>query len=414
MRCEMKEDVLKQYAALVIRIGVNLQSDQLLVIHAPIGCADFVHALSAEAFSAGAHDVIVNWNDETFAHIRYTHAPMERFHEFPKWRKQFYDDCAARGAAFISIAAQNPDIFSDIDPRKLTAANQASGAALKHYRGRLMSNQNTWCVVSVPTEAWACKVFPQCSAHDAVENLWREILAAVRIGGGQDPVTAWQKHIALLQQTAEFLNAQDLEELHYLNGLGTDLRIQLPPGHIWLGGAEESADGVLFAANLPTEEIFTLPLRDGVDGTVVASKPLHFHGSLIQGFQFTFRAGKVVAFSAESGMEQLRELFATDDGASYLGEVALVPHNSPISKSGILFYNTLFDENASCHLALGKAYPTCLKGGEAMTEDELRRHGVNHSLVHEDFMIGTSDLSVTGRTRTGKIIEIMKNGNFSF
>ena len=410
----MNTNLLRKYAALVVRVGVNLQEDQPLVIHAPITCADFVHALAAEGYNAGAHDVAVNWSDEEFSHIRFRQAPAARFREFPAWRKAFYDESAAQGAAFISIAAENPDLFSDVDPKRLTEAGQTAGKALQDYRARLMSNQNTWCVVSVPTEAWACKVFPQCSAHDAMENLWHEILAAVRISGGQDPVTAWQKHIALLQQTAEFLNAQDLEELHYLNGLGTDLRIQLPPGHIWLGGAEESADGVLFAANLPTEEIFTLPLRNGVDGTVVASKPLHFHGSLIQGFQFTFRAGKVVAFSAESGMEQLRELFATDDGASYLGEVALVPHNSPISKSGILFYNTLFDENASCHLALGKAYPTCLKGGEAMTEDELRRHGVNHSLVHEDFMIGTSDLSVTGRTRTGKIIEIMKNGNFSF
>jgi len=410
----MKTEILKKYAALVIRVGVNLQEDQPLVIHAPISCADFVHALTEEAYAAGAYDVAVNWNDEEFAHIRFRQAQAERFREFPAWRKAFYDDHAARDAAFISIAAENPDIFSDIDPKRLTDASMAAGKALMDYRARLMSNKNTWCVVSVPTTAWACKVFPDCSSEEAVEKLWSAILSAARISGTDDPVSAWHAHIERLQKITAFLNAHDFAELRYQNNLGTDLCIELPKGHIWMGGAEKSAAGTVFAANLPTEEVYTLPKRDGVNGTVVASKPLHYNGNLISGFTLRFHEGKVVEYKAQQGEEHLKELLHTDEGASFLGEVALVPYDSPISQSGILFYNTLFDENASCHLAFGKAYPTCIKGGESMTEDELRQHGVNHSLVHEDFMIGTKDLTVVGRTSSGESVTIIEHGNFTF
>ena len=410
----MNTELLRKYAALVIRIGVNLQESQPLVIHAPISCADFVHALASEAFSAGAYDVAVNWNDEIFSHIRFQQAADERLSEFPLWRKTFYDDHTARDAAFISIAAENPDLFSDIDPKKITAASMAAGKALADYRARLMSNQNAWCVVSVPTRPWAQKVFPHLSPAAAEDQLWEEILRAVRISAHTDPISAWQAHIERLQHTTAFLNAHDFAELYYRSGLGTDLRIELPPGHLWMGGAEETSTGYLFAANLPTEEVYTLPCREGVNGTVVASKPLHYHGNLISDFTLTFRDGRVVDWTAKKGGAYLRELLLTDEGASYLGEVALVPHSSPISKSGILFYNTLFDENASCHLALGKAYPTCIQNGETMTTEELRQNGVNHSLVHEDFMIGTADLSVIGRTRSGKTIPLMESGEFCF
>lgn len=410
----MNTDLLKKYAALVIRVGVNLQKGQPLVIHAPITCADFVHTLASEAYDVGAYDVAVNWNDEAFSHIRFQKADAERFRAFPAWRKAFYNDYAAQGAAFISIAASDPDLYSDIDPQRLAEASQTAGKALMDYRARLMSNQNTWCVVSVPTKAWACKVFPECSEEAAMERLWAEILSAVRVSAMEDAVSAWHTHIDRLQKRTAFLNAQAFTELHYRNSLGTDLRIELPKGHIWMGGAEKSADGILFAANLPTEEVYTLPKRNGVNGTVVASKPLHYNGNLIRGFTLTFEAGKVVTYKAEQGEEHLKELLSTDEGASFLGEVALVPHDSPISRSGILFYNTLFDENASCHLALGKAYPTCIENGEGMTADELQQHGVNHSLVHEDFMIGTADLTVVGKTASGASITIMEHGNFTF
>ena len=406
------EQLLKQYARLVISVGVNIQKDQILVINSPIECADFARKISEEAFKAGAHDVVISWGDELSAHIRYEHGKKELFTEFPEWRVKFYQGYAEQGAAFVSIAARDPQIFSDIEPEKLKLANQAAGAALLEYRERLMSNKNTWCVVSVPTKGWAAKVFPEDTAEKAVEKLWQAIFKTVRIGEGIDTVAEWRKHIDFLQQAAKFLNEQKFVKLHYKNVSGTDLEIELPEGHIWAGGAEKSELGIEFAANMPTEEVYSMPKRDGVNGTVAASKPLNYNGNLIENFKLTFKDGKVVDYTAEKGAEILKGLLETDEGASYLGEVALVPFDSPISQSGILFYNTLFDENASCHLALGKAYPTCIAGGEKMDSVTLLQHGVNDSLVHEDFMIGTRDLEIIGTTADGREIKIFEQGNF--
>ena len=406
------QQLLKKYAELVVSVGVNIQKDQILVINSPIECAEFAREISAAAFAAGAHDVVISWGDELAAHIRFEHGKKELFTEFPEWRVRFYQDYAEQGAAFVSIAARDPQIFSDIDPEKLQLANQAAGAALLEYRQRLMSNKNTWCVVSVPTKSWAAKVFPNVSREEAVDKLWQAIFKTVRIGEGIDTVAEWRKHIAFLQQAAAYLNAQQFVSLHYTNSLGTDLSIELPAGHIWAGGAEKSELGTEFAANMPTEEVYTLPKRDGVNGTVVAAKPLNYNGNLIEGFKLTFKDGKVVDYTAAKGEEILKGLLSTDEGASFLGEVALVPYDSPISQSGILFYNTLFDENASCHLALGKAYPTCIEGGEDMDSVTLLQHGVNDSLVHEDFMIGTRDLEIVGTRADGSQVQIFAQGNF--
>ena len=408
----MQTELLQKYAELVVNVGVNIQKDQILVINSPIECADFARKISEAAFQAGAHDVVMSWGDELSAHIRYEHGKKELFTEFPEWRVKFYQGYAEQGAAFVSIAARDPQIFSDIEPEKLKLANQAAGAALLEYRERLMSNKNTWCVVSVPTKGWATKVFPEDTEETAVEKLWQAIFKTVRIGEGIDTVAEWRKHIDFLQQAAKFLNEQKFVKLHYKNASGTDLEIELPEGHIWAGGAEKSELGTEFAANMPTEEVYSMPKRDGVNGTVVASKPLNYNGNLIENFKLTFKDGKVVDYTAEKGAEILKGLLETDEGASYLGEVALVPFDSPISQSGILFYNTLFDENASCHLALGKAYPTCIAGGENMDSVTLLRHGVNDSLVHEDFMIGTRDLEIVGTTADGREIKIFEQGNF--
>lgn len=410
----MDKELLKRYAQLVVKVGVNLQRDQILVINAPIECADFARAMAEEAFAAGAHDVVVSWGDELLAHIRYAGGSRELFTEFPEWRQKFYMDYAEQGAAFVSIAASDPEIFKDIDADKLKLAQQAAGAALLEYRARLMNNRNTWCVVSVPTKSWASKVFPQMDETAAVKRLWQEIFAAVRIEMGKNPIAAWEKHIAFLQQAAKFMNDHAFKTLHYTNSLGTDLTVELPEGHIWAGGAEDSEQGISFAANMPTEEVYTLPKREGVNGTVVASKPLNYNGNLIEDFRLTFKDGKVVNYAAGKGETVLKGLLETDEGSSFLGEVALVPYDSPISRSGILFYNTLFDENASCHLALGKAYPTCIRGGEDMDSVTLAQHGVNDSLLHEDFMIGTRDLAIVGTTKDGQQVQVFKNGNFAF
>ena len=411
---QMKQDLLKKYANLVVKVGVNIQQDQLLVINSPIECADFARLIAEEAFEAGAHDVVVSWSDEELAHIRYAKGKKEIFTEFPDWRVRFYEDYAAQGAAFVSIAARNPEIFKDIEQEKLTLSAQAAGAALLEYRAKLMNNENTWCVVSVPTSGWAKKVFPELSEEAAKARLWQEIFRTVRIEPGSDPAAAWREHIAFLQKAADFLNGKNFKSLHYKNSLGTDLTVELPEGHIWAGGAEKSATGTWFAANMPTEEVYSLPLREGVNGTVYASKPLIYNGNRIENFHLTFKEGRVVDFGAEIGEGTLKELINMDEGSHYLGEVALVPYDSPISRSGILFYNTLFDENAACHLALGKAYPTCIKGGEEMDSVTLLQHGVNDSLVHEDFMIGTADLSIVGTTHEGEHVQVFKDGNFAF
>ena len=412
------KEELTAYARLVVRVGVNLQKDQILVINTPIDCAPFARLLAEEAYRAGAHEVVMSWSDELSAHLKYVLAPDVVFTEFPAWRHAFYTDYAEQGAAFVSIAARDPEIFRDIDPARLTRAQQAAGAALLEYRARLMSNQNTWCVVSVPTAAWAKKVFPKAaSAAEAEQLLWAAILKTVRVTEGrsaEDVVAAWEAHIDFLHRAAAFLNENDFASLRYENARGTDFSVKLPVGHLWAGGSEKAATGVYFAANLPTEEVYTLPDREGAEGTVYASKPLVYQGSLIEDFSLRFSGGRVVEFHAEKGEDKLRELLSTDEGANHLGEVALVPYDSPISRSGILFYNTLFDENAACHLALGKAYPTCLRGGEEMESVELLKHGVNDSLLHEDFMVGTADLAITGTRRIdGKKIPIFRQGNFA-
>lgn len=407
------QELLGQYARLVVQIGVNLQQDQILVINTPIECAPFARLLAEEAYRAGAHEVVMSWSDERSAHIRYALAPQSVFSEFPEWRRAFYTDYAEQGAAFVSIAARDPEIFRDIEPQRLTRAQQAAGAALLEYRVRLMNNENTWCVVSVPTPAWAQKVFPESAPEEAERRLWEAILRTVRVGEG-DAVAAWRSHIAFLHRAAAFLNAQDFARLHYRNALGTDLVIELPEGHLWAGGAEDSQTGVPFVANLPTEEVYTLPDREGVSGTAVATKPLVYQGSLIEGMRLRFARGRVVEAHAARGEEKLRELLATDEGACRLGEVALVPYDSPISRSGLLFYNTLFDENAACHLAFGKAYPTCLRGGASLNSVELLRRGVNDSLLHEDFMVGSRDLSITGTRRAdGREVPVFVDGNFA-
>lgn len=406
------DEKLEKYARLIVRTGVNIEKNQILVINSPIECADFARRVANAAYAAGAKDVVVNWNDEILNKIRFEKAPDEVFDEFPAWRKEFYLGYAKQGAAFVSIAASDPEILKDVDPERIARMQKSSGNALKEYRERMMSNRNTWCVVSIPTKAWAQKVFQNDSVEVAVDKLWQAILQTVRIDDG-DPVEAWIKHQAALKESKDKMNAYNFKYLKYRNALGTDLTIELPEGHIWLSGAEYTPEGREFIANMPTEEVFSMPKRDGVNGTVVSSKPLNYHGNLIENFKLTFKDGKVVQYSAEKGEAILQKLLEADDSSSYLGEVALVPHDSPISNLNFLFYNTLFDENASCHLALGKAYPVCIKNGDTMSPEELEKAGVNDSLIHEDFMIGTADLDIIGVTHEGKEIVVFKNGNFA-
>ena len=401
---------LQEYARIVVQIGVNIQPDQLLFINTPLECADFARMLQEEAFKQGARDVYLNWGDEKSARTRYLLGKEEIFSEFPDWQRDRQMYYATKGAAFISISSSDPDLFNGVDQNKILLSKRAAGEALIDYRQMLMNNENRWCVISIPTEKWAKKVFPE--SQDPTADLWESIFKAVRIGRG-DAVALWQEHKLFLEKACAFLNAKAFTQLRYRNSLGTDFTLGLPKGHIWLGGAEKARDGIDFIANMPTEEVFTVPDMATATGTVHASKPLIYNGTTIKDMVLTFAEGKVVEYSAAEGVEALEALLATDSRSAYLGEVALVPYNSPISESGILFYNTLFDENASCHLAFGKAYPTCIEGGDKLTTKELLERGVNDSLTHEDFMLGTSDLEIIGTTEAGEEIVIFKDGNFA-
>lgn len=408
-----KENLLKKYAKLAIYQGVNVQKNQTLVISSPIECAEFTRMLVEEAYIKGAKEVVVQWNDELTGKLKYKYSPMEVFETVPEWVKESRLSYAKEGACFLSISASDPELLKDVDPKKVATFRKASSIASREFSSRLMSNENAWSIVSIPTVGWAKKVFPNVSEDEAVEKLWDAIFKIVRVDS-QDPVKAWEEHKNTLKKNMDFLNSKRFKSLHYKNSLGTDLIIELPEKHLWAGGAEFTQDGTEFIANMPTEEIFSMPKKTGVNGKVVSSMPLNYGGNLINNFSLTFKDGKVVDFSAEEGYETLKNLLDTDEGAKYLGEVALVPYNSPISNSNIIFFNTLYDENASCHLAFGKAYSLCIKDGEKMSEEELLKEGANDSLTHVDFMIGTKDLQITGTTYDNEKFDIFVNGNWAF
>lgn len=409
---EKFNELLEKYAYLAVKVGINIKKNQTLVINSPIKCAPFARLAAKCAYELGAKNVHVEWNDEDLALIKYLNAPSDSFKEFSKWKASEYEDLAKNGAAFLSISASNPELLKNVDAKKVADANKARGMALKNYTKYIMNSTVSWCVISIPTNEWASKVFPNLEGKCATEKLWDAIFKIVRIDT-EDPIKAWDTHLNNLSKKVDFLNSKNLKQLHFVSK-DTDLYVTLPKNHIWEGGGEYDSTGTYFVANMPTEEVFTLPLRNGVNGYVKNTKPLNYSGNLIDDFTLTFKDGKVVDCSAKEGYDTLKKLIDTDEGSHYLGEVALVPYDSPISNSNIIFYNTLFDENASCHLALGEAYPSCIKNGSTMSEEELKKEGANSSLTHVDFMVGSSDLDIIGETRDGKSIQIFKNGNWAF
>lgn len=404
---------IENYIELAIKIGINLQQGQILVINSPVETADFTRKVVETAYKAGAKEVVVNWADEMCGKYRYIYGAEEIFDTYPKWQSQVMIDYAKDGAAFLSIYSVDPELLKDVNQDRIARYQRARSTALKEHYARIMNNSNQWCVIAVPTAGWSRKIYPDLSPEEREEKLWKEILSIVR-ADRENPVEEWNRHLDRLKGAMEYLNSRKFRKLRYRNSLGTDLEIGLPEGHIWTAGGETSQEGVYFVANMPTEEIFTLPKKDEVNGVVYSSKPLSYGGNLIENFSLRFENGKVVEAKAEKGGEVLENLLNSDSGSRYLGEVALVPYDSPISNSNTIFYNTLFDENASCHLALGQAYPICLENGGNMGEDELKANGVNISMVHEDFMVGTADLEIIGIDSDGQETVIMKNGNFAF
>ena len=403
---------LEKYAELAIRVGVNIQPNQTLLIRTPIECADFVRLAVKSAYKNGAKNVFVEWSDEQCSLSRYLYAPDEVFDEFPRWVSDQYVDIAKEGGAFLTIHAANPDLLKDVDPKRIAAYQKASGVALKEWRTYTLTDKCKWSIVSVPTKPWAHKIFPNISEEEAVEKLWDLIFKCTRVDN-DDPISAWHEHNENLKEKTKFLNEKNFKTLKYKSAK-TDLTIGLPDNHIWESGASVDPNGVNFNPNMPTEEIFTLPHKYQVDGVVHSSKPLVYGGNVIDDFSLTFKDGKIIDCSAVKGEETLRNLIETDEGSHYLGEVALVPYSSPISDTNVVFYNTLYDENASCHLALGSAYATCIKGGTNLQKEEYDKYGINDSLTHVDFMIGSSDLDIVGETHNGETIQIFKDGNWAF
>lgn len=408
----MFEANLTKYAELAVKIGVNIQPNQYLYIAASIESAPFVQVVTKIAYEIGAKQVFVDYTDDQITRARYELAPEDSFDFFPPWKVQEREWLAEEGAAFMSIVSQSPDLLSGIDSKRIAAFQKASGTALNKYRQYVQSDKISWTVIAAPSKQWARKVFPDLPEEKQVDALWDAIFKATR-ADLDNPVEAWAQHNDNLHEKVDYLNNKNYAKLHY-TAPGTDLTIELPKGHLWCGAGSINEKGEEFMANMPTEEVFTVPHKDGVNGYVSSTKPLSYGGNIIDNFKLTFENGRIVKVEAEQGEEVLKNLVATDEGSHYLGEVALVPFHSPISQSNILFYNTLFDENASNHLAIGSAYAFCIEGGKSMSRDELKANGLNESITHVDFMIGSEQMNIDGITADGQAEPVFRNGNWAF
>ncbi|MGL4363089.1 MAG: aminopeptidase [Cellulosilyticaceae bacterium] len=404
---------MNKYAKLVVEVGVNIQEGQYLMITSPIQTAEFARMLTNYAYERGAKKVFVDYVDEELSKITYMKAPDECFLEYPEWVAEGKKTLAEKNCAFISISASNPDLLKEVNPKRIGTMQKTASQALEPFRRFIQNGDVAWCVVSIPTAAWSMKVFPEAKTEEeAMEKLWDKIFIATRIYE-ENPVAAWQEHTDNLEKRTTYLTNKKIKKLHYV-APGTDLHVELPKNHIWVGGGSKNKLGTYYVANMPTEEAFTMPAKYGVNGVLASTLPLSYGGNLINEFTLTFKDGRIVDFTAKEGYETLKELIGTDEGSHYLGEVAVVPDDSPVSNTDTIFYNTLFDENASCHFAIGSAYPDNIEGGTEMSKEQLEQVGANTSLTHVDFMVGSTKLDIEAETETGEKFYILKAGNWAF
>ncbi|RKQ33965.1 aminopeptidase [Oceanobacillus halophilus] len=403
---------LTQYAELAVQVGMNVQKGQYVLINTTTETLDFTRIVVKKAYEAGASRVEVNLTDEVIQRAFYEMAPDDEFNRYPEWVVRQRDELIEKKGVLLWIDAENPDLLDGISTERIAKQQKAAGQALENYRNAVTNDKIAWSIIAVPSKNWAKKVFPDKPEEEQVDALWDAIFHTVRIGDG-DAVEKWKNHITELEKKAKLLNDKRYKKLHY-KAPGTELSIALPEKHIWLSGASTTPEETPFIANMPTEEVYTAPLKTGVNGYVSNTKPLVFQGNVIDDFKLTFENGKVVKAEAVKGEELLNELLQSDEGSSYLGEVALVPHQSPISSSNILFYNTLFDENASNHLALGDAYPTCVEGARDLDKQAIQNLGLNTSITHEDFMIGNGEMDIDGELSDGTLEPIFRKGNWAF
>lgn len=403
---------LEKYAELVVKVALNIQKGQKLHINSSIENADFVRLITKMAYEEGAKKVQTELYDPLIQRITYEMAPEEGLADFPDWNVKMFDELIDEGGALLNVYALDPDLLKGVDANRIAISRKAAGKKLGRFQEAQSNGAISWCIASVPSEKWAAKIFPDLSPEKQMEALWEQIFYTTRVDL-DDPVAAWEQHIRTLEEKAEFLNQKAFKSLHY-KAPGTDLTIDLADDHLWMAAGFTSNQGIRFIPNVPTEEVFTMPHKDGINGTVSSTKPLNYGGNLIENFSLTFENGKVVDFQAENGYDTLKNILDTDEGARSLGEVALVPHDSPISNSGLIFYNTLFDENASCHIALGKALLLNLKDSKNLSKEEMAAKGFNESITHVDFMIGSADLNIDGETRDGELVPVFRNGNWAF
>ena len=407
----MKKTALREYAKLIVRTGLNVQKGQTVLVIADLDQPEFVQMVVEEAYKAKAKEVIVQWDYQPMAKVHYRYKSLKTLGTVKDWelaRQEYYcQELPAR----VYIMSEDPDGLKGINMEKMSKAQQMLYPILKPYRDR-RENKEQWCIAAVPGKAWAKKVFPQLRTSQAVEKLWEVILKCSRVEG--DAIANWEAHNADMKSRCDYLNSLNIRQLHYTAANGTDLTVGMIPEGEWKGGGDTSLQGIYFNPNIPTEECFISPMKGEAEGIVYSTKPLSYQGQLIDRFWIRFEGGKAVDSGAEQNAELLKTMLTMDEGAAYLGECALVPQRSPICESGILFYNTLFDENAACHLAMGMGFADTIKGFEEKGLEECRKLGINDSMIHEDFMIGCDTMNIDGICADGSTVAIFRDGNWAF
>lgn len=405
------EDYIEKYVELILKVGLKIKNGDKLVVRCPIEARDFAVECTRKAYELGAGEVVVDYRDQLISRLKYENESLDVLTDIPKHKVDKENYYMEKKAKYLSVTGSDPDAFKGVDAEKLFKSNLANSKALRDFSAKMMANYVSWIVVGASIPSWATKVFPDLEEGEAVRRLWFEIFNSVRLFE-EDPIKALENHVDNLNRYSKFLNEAKFEKLIYKSQKGTDLEVGLPKGYIFAGAGDVNSDGEEFIANMPSEEVFSAPRLDGVNGKVYSTLPLNYNGNLIEDFYLVFKDGEVVDYDAKAGKEYLKNILDTDEGAKRLGEVALVSYNTPISMRKVLFYNTLYDENASCHFALGKSYPTCLEGGEKLSIEELKERGMNDSLTHVDFMVGDETTEIIGVKENGDQVQIFKEGNF--
>ncbi|MBZ9750468.1 aminopeptidase [Deinococcus sp. HMF7604] len=404
------DEKLRNYARLAVQVGLGIKEGQRVLVQAPVETAQLARLVVREAYAAGASFVDVRWDDDDVQLARFELAPDGSFEQISKWRVDAEIETAEAGGAVIAIRATNPNLLGGVDAERVATHQRTLAAYRRPYTAQVMTNRLNWNLISAPVSGWAELMFPDASGEEAVAQQWDAIFAATR-ADQPDPVALWDTHLADLKRRRDLLTEKGYHALHFQGG-ETDLTVGLADGHVWGGGAADTPGGITFTANIPTEEVWTAPHRERVDGTVVSTKPLSYNGTLIDGIRIQFEGGRITGASARQGEAALLKMIETDEGSHRLGEVALVPHSSPISRSGLFFYNTLYDENAASHIAIGSAYRFNVRGGVDLSLEEFQARGGNDSLTHVDWMIGSGEMNVDGLTKDGEREPVMRNGEF--